>query len=137
MKEFERVFHRFDEDGDGKISPGELQSFMKAIGEEISWEDAEDLVKSADLNADGLLEPEGLMKLIEGDEEEDDRELREAFRMLEMEGEGCITANSLGRMLSQLGTARDAEECRAMICRFDLNGDGVLSFEEFRLMMKL
>ena len=48
--------------------------------------------------------------------------VREAFGMYAMEGEGCITPVSLNQ---------DIDECRAMICRFDLDGDGVLSFEEF------
>uniref|UniRef100_A0A453KEF0 EF-hand domain-containing protein n=1 Tax=Aegilops tauschii subsp. strangulata TaxID=200361 RepID=A0A453KEF0_AEGTS len=41
------------------------------------------------------------------------------------------------RMLGKLlGSEKmGLEECRAMICRFDLNGDGVLSFDEFRVMM--
>jgi calcium-binding protein CML len=55
--------------------------------------------------------------------------------MYEMEGEGCITPASLGRMLGRLGNERGIGECRAMICRFDLDGDGVLSFDEFRIMM--
>ena len=68
-------------------------------------------------------------------EEEEERELRKAFGMYEMEGEGCITASSLKRMLSRLGESRELEECQAMIRRFDLDGDGVLSFDEFKVMM--
>ncbi|KAK1599838.1 hypothetical protein QYE76_018714 [Lolium multiflorum] len=47
----------------------------------------------------------------------------------------CITPASLGRMLGKLGNERAVGECRAMICRFDLDGDGVLSFDEFKIMM--
>jgi calcium-binding protein CML len=42
-----------------------------------------------------------------------------------------ITPLSLKRMLSQLGSHQGIDECVAMICRFDLDGDGVLSFEEY------
>jgi calcium-binding protein CML len=38
-------------------------------------------------------------------------------------------------MLAKLGEHRDIAECQAMICRFDLDGDGVLSFDEFKTMM--
>ena len=62
-------------------------------------------------------------------------ELREAFRMYEMEGSGCITAKSLKRMLSRLGESRSVEECSVTIGQFDVNGDGVLSFDEFKLML--
>jgi calcium-binding protein CML len=71
--------------------------------------------------------------------EESLRCLREAFDMYAEEEEtAVITPASLRRMLRRLGSEHqrlEMEECRAMICRFDLNGDGVLSFDEFRVMM--
>ena len=59
-----------------------------------------------------------------------------AFKMYEeKEGSGCITPKSLRRMLSKLGESRTVNDCKVMIARFDVNGDGVLNFEEFRIMM--
>ncbi|XP_072996049.1 putative calcium-binding protein CML19 [Typha latifolia] len=135
----ERIFTRFDADGDGKISAAELRRVVKTVGEELTADDAEAAVKSADSDGDGLLDLEDFVRLVgvlEGGDEEE-RELREAFGMYEMEGEGCITAKSLKRMLSRLGTSEKLEECMVMIEKFDLNGDGVLSFEEFKYMMML
>jgi calcium-binding protein CML len=136
--EFSRVFSAFDRDDDGgKISAVELRLCMKAaLGEDISAEDAEDLVASADTDGDGLLNQEEFLKLVQVEmEEERCRGLKEAFRLYEMKSEGCITPLSLKRMLSKLGANQEVGECQAMICRFDLNGDGVLSFEEFKTMM--
>ncbi|OEL34083.1 putative calcium-binding protein CML19 [Dichanthelium oligosanthes] len=136
--EFSRVFSAFDRDDDGKISAAELRLCMKAaLGEEVSDEDAADLVASVDTDGDGLLSKEEFLKLVhlENEEEERCRGLKEAFGMYEMKGEGCITPLSLKRMLSKLGSHQEIDECKAMICRFDLNGDGVLSFEEFKIMM--
>ena len=70
-----------------------------------------------------------------GDEERKIEELREAFMMYAMEGSECITPKSLKRMLSRLGESTRLEDCCVMIGEFDLNGDGVLSFDEFKLMM--
>ncbi|KAL5975445.1 hypothetical protein ACLOJK_019767 [Asimina triloba] len=134
---FERVFRYFDEDGDGKVSPAELRSCMMAVGVELTAEESEAVVESADSDGDGLLGLEDFVRLVDsgGSEEEESRDLREAFGMYQMEGLGCITPKSLKRMLSRLGEKKTIDECEAMICRFDLNGDGVLSFEEFRVMM--
>lgn len=134
--ELERVFQYFDENGDGKISPAELQNCMRAAGEELSAEDAEAVVESTDSDGDGLLGLEDFVKLVDAEEEEEKgRNIRDAFKMYEMEDQGCITPKSLRAMLKRLGESRSIDECRAMIRRFDLNGDGVISLDEFKVMM--
>ncbi|CAO1943082.1 unnamed protein product [Urochloa humidicola] len=134
------LFAAFDKDGDGRISAAELRVCMRAtLGEEVSAEDAEALVASVDADGDGLLDADEFARLVQHagvvEEEERHRGLRLAFGMYEMEGQGCITPTSLKRMLSRLGAHQEIDDCRAMICRFDLDGDGVLSFDEFKIMM--
>ncbi|OIT33991.1 PREDICTED: putative calcium-binding protein CML19 [Nicotiana attenuata] len=135
--ELERVFTYFDENGDGKVSPAELRRCVKAVGGELTVEEAEMAVRLSDSDGDGLLGLEDFTKLMEGMEEERNKEseLIGAFGMYEMEGSGYITPKSLKRMLSQLGESTSIDNCKTMIRRFDLNGDGVLSFDEFRVMM--
>ncbi|XP_020252074.1 putative calcium-binding protein CML19 [Asparagus officinalis] len=132
FNDFEQVFHHVDKDGDDKISLAELQLCLKSISMDLSDEEIKDSIK---FDEDGLLGFEELAKFVEGDEENNVEVLREAFRMFEMEGKGYITADSLKIVLSKFGSEKDTEECRAMICKFDLDGDGVLSFDEFKNMM--
>ncbi|XP_059310876.1 putative calcium-binding protein CML19 [Lycium ferocissimum] len=136
--ELERVFTYFDENGDGKVSPAELRRCVKAVGGKLTEEEAEMAVRLSDSDGDGLLGLEDFTKLMEGMEEERNKEseLKGAFAMYEeMEGSGYITPKSLKRMLSRLGESTSIDKCKGMIRRFDLNGDGVLSFDEFKLMM--
>ncbi|WVZ67368.1 hypothetical protein U9M48_016455 [Paspalum notatum var. saurae] len=135
------LFAAFDKDADGRISASELRLCMRAtLGEEVSAEEAEALVASVDADGDGLLDGAEFARLVAtaaeaaGDEDRH-RGLRMAFRMYEMEGMGCITPTSLKRMLGRLGAHQEIDDCRAMIFRFDLDGDGVLSFDEFKIMM--
>ena len=136
---YERIFKRFDEDGDGKLSPSELQRCVGTIGKELLLEEAREVVGSMDSDGDGFLGFEEFMGWMEketGDDQERKMEdLREAFRMYEMDRSGCITPKSLKRMLSRLGESRSVEDCCVMIGQFDANGDGVLCFDEFKLMM--
>ncbi|KAL6853401.1 hypothetical protein ACP4OV_019430 [Aristida adscensionis] len=140
-RELGTLFAAFDRDGDGRISAAELRACMReTLGEEVTAEEAAALVASVDADGDGLLDGDEFARLVPAaaaaeDDEERSRGLREAFGMYEMEGEGCITPTSLKRMLSRLGEHQELHECRAMICRFDLDGDGVLSFDEFKIMM--
>ncbi|CAK7339946.1 unnamed protein product [Dovyalis caffra] len=133
------VFDCFDEDGDGKISAAELRSCITSVGGQLSIEEAEAAVSSSDVDGDGLLGFQDFQSLMAGSsasEEEKAEELKQAFGRYETEpGSGCITPNSLKRMLSRLGESRSINDCKAMIRTFDLNGDGVLSFHEFAVMM--
>ncbi|CAK7339947.1 unnamed protein product [Dovyalis caffra] len=133
------VFDCFDEDGDGKISAAELRSCITSVGGQLSIEEAEAAVSSSDVDGDGLLGFQDFQSLMAGSsasEEEKAEELKQAFGRYETEpGSGCITPNSLKRMLSRLGESRSINDCKAMIRTFDLNGDGVLSFREFAVMM--
>ncbi|CAA3005465.1 calcium-binding CML19 [Olea europaea subsp. europaea] len=142
QQQYEHVFDHFDANGDGKISALELQQCVNVVGSigrggELSLADAEVAVFLIDSDGDGLLCFEDFVKLVEFGvgEEEKTNDLKETFRLYEMEGSGCITPKSLKRMLSRLGEIRTIEECSFMINHFDLNGDGVLNFDEFKVMM--
>ncbi|XP_020179146.1 probable calcium-binding protein CML25/26 [Aegilops tauschii subsp. strangulata] len=138
------VFAAFDKDGDGKVSVFELRRCMEAtLGEDVPEEKAAVTLAAVDADGDGLLNQEEFSRLAAaGTHEEDDADvkrrcLREAFGMYaSSSAEDTITPASLRRTLSRLGSHElGVEECRAMICRFDLDGDGKLSFDEFRIMM--
>lgn len=134
---FEAVFDHFDEDGDGKVSPVELRNCMMWMGEELSIAEVEEVVESADSDGDGLLGLEDFLKLVQV-ERGGEEYLKEAFQVYRSsEGEDCITVKSLRRVLSRLGEKKSEDECKAMVCRFDLDGDGVISFDEFRVMMEM
>ncbi|GJN07208.1 hypothetical protein PR202_ga25019 [Eleusine coracana subsp. coracana] len=138
------LFAALDKDGDGKVSFSELRACMAAA--HLSGEEVAAIFAAADADGDGLLDQEEFLNLAREAEQQNEDDnigcLREAFAMYaaaaEGGGEQCITPASLMRMLSRLGSSHGElgmEDCRAMICRFDLNGDGVLSFDEFRVMM--
>lgn len=131
-----RVFDHFDEDGDGKISAREVRQCVEAMGGAMTEDEAEAAVEYLDCDGDGLVGLDDFVRFIEGGKEEEKvNDLKEAFKMYEMDESGCITPKSLKRMLSKLGQSRSLPECQTMISRFDLNGDGVLTFDEFKVMM--
>lgn len=139
-RDLEAVFAYMDANRDGRISPVELKKSFETLGEQLSDEEAEAAVRLSDTDGDGMLDFQEFAKLIKGDdkftEEEKKMELKEAFRMYIAEGEECITPRSLKMMLKKLGESRTTDDCKVMIRAFDLNADGVLSFDEFALMMR-
>ncbi|CAK9330292.1 unnamed protein product [Citrullus colocynthis] len=133
--QYDRVLSYFDEDGDGKISPSELINRVGLIGGELLQAEAEAAVESLDSDGDGLLCARDFERLLEVGEEEKLKDLKEAFALYDTEGCGFITPKSLKKMLRKLGEIKSTEDCKLMIRRFDLNGDGLISFEEFQIMM--
>ncbi|XP_050230984.1 calcium-binding protein CML38 [Mercurialis annua] len=134
--QYQRVFNDFDENRDGKLSPQELHQYLGAIGGDLSIAEAEVAVKYTDSDGDGLLDFEDFVRFVDGGEEEEKvKDLKVAFKMYEMEESGCITPKSLKKMLSKLGQSCSLDECKIMIAQFDLDGDGVLNFDEFKVMM--
>nr|GEX28240.1 calcium-binding protein CML38-like [Tanacetum cinerariifolium] len=111
-----------------------LQICLGKIGGELSLEEAEIAAALMDSDGDGL-SMEDLVKVVESaNEEEQINDLKMAFKMYQ-EKEGCKTPKSLQRMLSKLGESRTVNDSKGVIARFDVNGDGVLNFDEFRIMM--
>ncbi|KAL7586473.1 probable calcium-binding protein CML46 [Lactuca sativa] len=73
------------------------------------------------------------------DEEEPSMgEVKVAFDMFDENSDGFIDEFELQRMLCKFGQPENEnlEKCRNMIKGFDLNGDGVIDFEEFVRLME-
>lgn len=49
----------FDKDKDGLISSSELRHVMTNLGERLSEEEVDDMIKEADLDGDGMVNYEG------------------------------------------------------------------------------
>ncbi|KAG2609740.1 probable calcium-binding protein CML30 [Panicum virgatum] len=98
---------------------------------------------AADLGAAREVPVEDAEEEEEAAEEEEERDLREAFDVFDGNKDGLISAEELGTVLGSLGLRRAGAsagrpavaECRDMIRLVDSDGDGMVSFEEFKRMM--
>eukprot|EP01018_Ginkgo_biloba_P031999 Gb_13856 [translate_table: standard] len=138
VRELTEVFRYFDADGDGKISMAELRKVVNSVGEdELREEEVRGIMKQFDSDGDGFIDLHDFIRLnTRRAKEEEEEELLEAFRMFDMEEEGCITPKALQRMMIRLGHVDiSVDECRLMIKKVDFDGDGVVSFQEFKHMM--
>ncbi|HEX6469694.1 MAG TPA: EF-hand domain-containing protein [Streptosporangiaceae bacterium] len=55
VTEYKATFELIDIDGDGFISAAELVRLLAALGEEITIEQAAEVVRAADTSSDGLI----------------------------------------------------------------------------------
>lgn len=52
--EIQEAFKVFDTDNSGKISATELRQVMEKLGEKLSDQEVEDMIREADINGDGV-----------------------------------------------------------------------------------
>jgi calcium-binding protein CML len=146
--ELARVFELFDRNGDGRITREELADSLGKLGMAVPGDELAAMIARIDADGDGCVDAEEFAELYRAitstgaDEapaaEEDEEDMREAFRVFDANGDGYITVDELSVVLSSLGLkqGRTAEECRRMIGQVDRDGDGRVDFHEFRQMMR-
>lgn len=67
-EEMKQVFKLFDRDGNGKVGASELKSLMIGIGEKITDDEVEDMIREADKDGDGFISYEEFKDIIENKE---------------------------------------------------------------------
>ncbi|XP_010916442.1 probable calcium-binding protein CML18 [Elaeis guineensis] len=140
MNDVERVFMRYDANGDGKISASELAEVMRALRSEVSDEELKAMMAELDTDGDGFVDLKefaafhcGLGGAARGGGGEG--ELRDAFEMYDLDKNGLISAKELHLVLKRLGEKCSVQDCSRMIRSVDSDGDGSVNFEEFKEMM--
>jgi Ca2+-binding EF-hand superfamily protein len=63
-EELLEAFRVFDKDGSGTISVDELREVMKNLGENLTTEELEEMIKEADSNNDGAIDYSEFVKLL-------------------------------------------------------------------------
>ncbi|KAH7301560.1 hypothetical protein KP509_23G032100 [Ceratopteris richardii] len=146
VEELALAFVRFDSNADGKISADELQSVLRALGQDITTEEAGLMVQEADTDKDGYIDlaefinlnTRGSPKLASNLPIENDitDELAAAFNMFDLDKNGCITPDELHSVLHNLGNHTSTlEDCERMIAAVDRKVCGYVDFEDFKEMM--
>lgn len=138
IAEFKEAFSLFDKNGDGTISDKELGVVMRAIGQNPTEAELTDMINEVDADGNGTIDfPEFLTIMsrkstVSCDEED---ELRQAFKTFDRDRNGLITAAELRHVMTNLGEKLTDEECDEMIKEADLDGDGMVNYDEFVRMM--
>ncbi|KAL3618996.1 hypothetical protein CASFOL_037224 [Castilleja foliolosa] len=134
-EEIERIFKKFDSNGDGRISPSELGAILNGLGSATSADEVARIMSELDKDGDGFIDLKEFMAFHCGGGADNNKELKDAFDLYDQDKNGTISASELHAVMSALGEKCSKKDCRRMISSVDVDGDGCVNFEEFKKMM--
>jgi calcium-dependent protein kinase len=134
LREVREQFQSIDKDHDGSISVDELRAYFDLTGAppEVDMDSyVASIFDAVDIDGDGKLDYSEFCAaaMREGTYRREEA-LRTAFRVFDRDGNGEISRNELASSLTLL-----ADDLDFLMSEVDLDGDGVLSFDEFRAMV--
>jgi len=134
----QNTFNLFDKRGDGLVRTGDIGKVFTSLALKMDQDKLKDWLDEVDEEASGNINWEQFKMVYETKlkEDEDERELKEAFRVLDKGNKGVIDVKDLRWILQSLGDDLSAEEIENMIEETDTDGSGTVDYEEFRNLMQ-
>lgn len=110
---------------------------MRKLGQNPSEAELIEMISTVDDNGDHEIDFEEFLILMKSriGERDPEKELKDAFAVFDTDGSGSIDRKELKRLMKKLGQALSEAELDAMMDEVDTNGDGEISFAEFKAMM--
>ncbi|XP_070592180.1 calcium-binding protein 2-like [Erythrolamprus reginae] len=139
IEELKEAFREFDKDRDGYISYKDLGECMRTMGympTEMELIELSQQITGGKVDFDDFVELMGPKLLAETADMIGVKELRDAFREFDTNGDGQISIAELREAMHKLlGQQLNYLEMDEILQDVDLNGDGLVDFEEFVRMM--
>ena len=134
-------FDLFDTAKQEFLSGDDLGEIMRAMGFRPTEEELADLLHEVDEDGSGEIEFGEFCQLCatflveDPPLEEMKKELKDAFRLYDKEGQGFITTETLRGLITELLSPLTDEEVEGILDELDEDGSGSMDFDEFCEMM--
>ena len=139
VKKLRNIFKQLDESGDGRLSQGELRKgYKQHFSDVFNENEFEKLINRLDQDNSGFVEYEEFIRAtIDTSSILTENNLKLAFAFFDKDNSGKLSVDEVKYVL---GVSKDGgsgdDIVNKVIAEVDLNGDGEISYEEFKSLMK-
>ena len=133
LSEYKDAFSLFDKNGDDTIPAKQLGTVLRALGHNPTDAEVQDMIQQDDDIINFNRFKQIMANKMKDDDNED--ELREAFRAFDRDGQGLISAVELKHVMTSLGEKLKDEEVDELFSEAGIESDGEINYEEFITMM--
>ncbi|XP_039257620.2 uncharacterized protein LOC120334220 [Styela clava] len=134
IRDLKVVFDTFDVDNSNTIDLKELRRAMKILGFRVTRREVKEMMADVDVTNRGCLNFNDFLALVierQSDSRDIFEEIRQAFTVFDIDGDGKITLSSLKRLCREHKIRMTEREIRDMIREADHNGDDAVDEDEF------
>lgn len=137
LDELKEAFAVYDINRDGVISIRELGTVIRQLGQNPTEAEILEMIKWLDKDSSGTLSFDEFAVLMADKMKSADTEdnIRDAFRVFDVNDNGFISANELRHVATNLGEKLSEDEANEMIRVADSDGDGLINYNDFINMM--
>jgi calcium-dependent protein kinase len=136
IQDLRNIFKELDENGDGTLSFDEIKQGFKNYykDEKIAEKELEEIMKNIDQDNNACIEYEEFIRAtVNMDILLTDGNLKLAFAAFDKDNSGVLNQEEIKNILGVAG--EENEIIKQIISEIDINGDGDISFEEFKKLM--
>ena len=140
--ELHEAFNIFDFESNGSIETNNLVLLMNSLKQYPSKEEIEQILKEIDINNDGKIYFNQFLKImakrLKNILYDEDKYLKSVFDLLDRNKNGLISIDEIRRIVSHSSDSENIseKEIELIMKEADTDGDGLISFEELKMIMK-
>lgn len=135
--ELAKQFKDWDKNGDGVLSKEEIMGGYKKAYGKVDEVEIDNMIKSVDLDGNGVIDyNEFLSCAINKEKIINEQNLELCFKAFDLDGSGTISLDELTYIFKKGDkSSNDIEAFKKILAEADENGDGEISFDEFKDIM--
>jgi len=123
-------FNLIDINKDGKITLDELAVFLQTLG--LSSKNAEEILEEINSDENNYIDQQEYTEYMLKKRNEHEWDPEAVFKKLDKDESGVISAAELNHVLTEQGIYIEDEELDKMVHLVDTDGDGKISYQEFK-----